>query len=329
MPNRMTTKSRNGAGSSITRKRHGLEPQGKRIEKARFGARGLEMFLAEGPHPNSRSQRPKADAPTVPVPGRLSSPHPAVAALRGDEDRLVIPPVLRCRALLLLQALAAEAVRRGHEVKEGRSYYSRREGGVDVVVDGFAYPVTVGQEFPQSTSPERSARLVVELDHGRSGRPDRWRDRKSRVLEDTLGVILGEIEARVLVDAQGREREERTRVEREVRWRAAMEEAKERAVQDQLAEVLREQASRWREAAVLGEYCDALERRLAELGDALDGPALESAGRWLKWTREYAQAMDPLHRPPGMPTPRDPTPEELKAYLKGWSPYEPERRDGR
>jgi hypothetical protein len=33
-------------------------------------------------------------------------------------------------------------------------------------------------------------------------------------------------------------------------------------VRDQLAEVLREEAGRWREAAVLGEYRDALERRL-------------------------------------------------------------------
>ncbi|MFJ2257317.1 hypothetical protein ACIOKD_03055 [Streptomyces sp. NPDC087844] len=49
-------------------KRHGLEPQGKRIEKAGLGGRGLEMRLVEGPHPNSRSQRPKDDALVVPVP---------------------------------------------------------------------------------------------------------------------------------------------------------------------------------------------------------------------------------------------------------------------
>ncbi|WP_286160333.1 hypothetical protein [Streptomyces yunnanensis] len=134
-------------------KRHGLEPQGRRIEKARFGTRGLEMFLAEGSHPNSRSQWPKADASLVSVPTRLSSLHPAVAALRDDVGQLVIPPALRCRSLLLLQALAAEAVRRGHEVRQGRSYYSRREGGVDVVVHDFACTITVRQEFPQSTNP--------------------------------------------------------------------------------------------------------------------------------------------------------------------------------
>jgi hypothetical protein len=144
-------------------KRHGLEPQGKRIEKAHFGAGGLGIFLTEGPHPNSRRQRPKDDTSVVPVPTRLGSLHPAVAALRDDEGRLLIPPVLRRRSLLIPEALAAEAMRRGQEVREGRSYYSRRDGGVDVVVGGFTCTVTVRQEYPQSTNPERSARLVVEL----------------------------------------------------------------------------------------------------------------------------------------------------------------------
>lgn len=301
-------------------KRHNLEPQGTRIEKARFGVGGLEIFLAEGPHPNSRTQRPKPNASVPPVPTRLSSLHPAVAALRDDDGQLVMPPVLRRRSLLMLQALAAEAVRRGYEVRQARSYYSRREGGVDVVVDGLVHTVTVRQEFPQSANPERSARLVVELDHGRSDRPGRWRDRKGRALEDALGVILGEIEARVLEDARRREDEEKARAEREVRWRAAREEVTKLAVRDQLAEVLREEARRWQEAAVLGAYCDALEHRLTEPGSAVDDSALESARHWLEWAREFVKAIDPLNRLPGMPTPREPTAQELKAYLKGWSP---------
>lgn len=36
--------------------RHGLEPVGKRIEKVPYGGPGLELFLADGPHPNARSQ---------------------------------------------------------------------------------------------------------------------------------------------------------------------------------------------------------------------------------------------------------------------------------
>ncbi|MEU5341852.1 hypothetical protein AB0H18_13615 [Streptomyces sp. NPDC020766] len=309
-------------------KRHGLEPQGKRIEKVRFGARGLELFLAESPHPNSRSQKPQGDVSVVPVPMRLSSLHPAVALLREDKERLVMPPVLRRRSLLILQALAAEAVRRGYEVREGRSYYSRREGGVDVVVDGFAYTVTVHQEFPQSTNPERAARLVVELDHGRTSRQGRWRDGKRRTLEDLLGVMLGEIEARAQEDAKRRVSEEQVKAQRDIRWQAAIEEAKERAVQDQLAELLREEVRRWREAAALGEYCDALELRLAELGTSSEEADPAAPRRWLEWARSYAQAIDPLKQPRGMSTPYDPTPEELRPYLRGWSPDGPERRAG-
>ncbi|MFB6555686.1 hypothetical protein [Streptomyces sp. NPDC056405] len=97
-------------------KRHGMEPEGRRIEKAPYGGLGLEFFLAEGPHPNARSQRPAASDP-VPVPARLVRPHPAVAALRDDDQHLVMPSALRRRSLLLFQGLAAEAKRRAYEVQ--------------------------------------------------------------------------------------------------------------------------------------------------------------------------------------------------------------------
>ncbi|MFF2331548.1 MULTISPECIES: hypothetical protein [unclassified Streptomyces] len=228
-----------------------------------------------------------------------------------------MPPALRHRALLLLQALATEAVRRGYGVQEGRTYYSPREGGVSVVVDGFACSVTVKQEFPQSTNPDRAARLVVELDHGLTSRPGRWRDRKSGTLEDSLGVILGEIEVRAVHDAQRRAGEERAKAERQIRWQAAMEEARKQAVQDQLAEVLREEAGRWREAAVPSQYCDAMERRLGELGGGADESALGSARRRLAWARDYVRTTDPLIRLPRMAETREPMPEELKPHLNG------------
>ncbi|WP_327357662.1 hypothetical protein [Streptomyces sp. NBC_01304] len=309
-------------------KRHGLEPPGRRIEKARLGARGWVFYLADGAHPNSRSQQPSDTSSMVPVPTRLSSIHPAVAAIRGNKDQLVMPSALRRRTLLMLQGLAAEAVRRGYVVKRVSSYYSWREGGVEVVVDGFTCTVTVRQEFPQSTNPERSERLVIELDHGRSVRPGRWRDRKARVLEDALGVILGEVEARALEEAQRLEHDKEARAAREARWQAAMEEAKKRAVRDQLGVLLRDQAGRWQEAAVLGAYCDALERCLAQLCGTADESALESAGRWLEWAREFTQSIDPLNRLPEIPTPREPTPDELKPHLRGWSPYGSEHRRG-
>lgn len=41
-------------------KRHGMEPEGRRIEKVPYGGLGLEFFFADGPHPNARSKRPTA-----------------------------------------------------------------------------------------------------------------------------------------------------------------------------------------------------------------------------------------------------------------------------
>ncbi|WP_249125991.1 hypothetical protein [Streptomyces sp. A2-16] len=205
-------------------KRHGLEPQGKRIEKTSYSRSGFEMFLATGPHVNSRGQAP-SDAPQVQVPVQLRSPHPVVIALR-DEERLTMPSTLRRRTLLLLQGLVGEAVRRGYEVR-GSPARSWRAGEVNVVVGDFACTVTIQQEFPQSDNPERSGRLVIELPYNRSGRQRRWGDRKRWVVEDALGAVLREIEARAVEEAQRRVDEAQAEADREVRWKEAMTNARE------------------------------------------------------------------------------------------------------
>lgn len=325
-------------------KRHDLVPEGKRIEKLRMWNDDLQISLVEGPHPNSRRERADEASP-VHVPTQLRSPHPVVAALRDDEGRLAMPAPLRRRSLLLLQGLAAEAVRRGHKVQEhdvptrhrsnaytynGRHYpsrYSRRDGELDLVVDGFTYTVTIQQESPQSTDPERSKSLVIELGYSRSSRQSRWGDRKRWVLEDILEAVLREIETRAVEDAQRKADEKRAKADREVRWRAAMGKAKELAAQEQFAEVLRAQGRQWQEAVALNAYCHALERRLEEpTGE--DEAEVASTRQWLVWARRYVQSLDPLTRLPAMPTAREPKPEELEPYLRGWSPHGPEGHRG-
>ncbi len=192
---------------------------------------------------------------------------------------------------------------------------------------GFTCTVTIQQESPQSTAPERSKSLVIELGYSRSSRQSRWADRKRWVLEDILGAVLREIETRAVEDAQRKADEERAKAEREVRWRAAMEKAKQLAAQEQHAEVLRAQARQWQGAADLSAYCDALERRLRETAGE-DEAAVTSARGWLAWARRYVQSLDPLTRLPAMPTTRDPKPEELAPYLNGWSPHGPEAHRG-
>lgn len=233
--------------------RHSLVPEGKRVESPRMWNRDLQISLVEGPHPNSLRQRPD-EAPHVHVASQLRSQHPVMAALRDDEGRLVMPTLLRRRSLLLLQGIAAEAVRRGHKVKEhgvpsrrrsrvytsydGRhlpSSYSLREGELDLVVNGFTYTITIQQKPPQSTDPEGSKSLVIELGYSRSNHK-RW------VLEDILEAVLRVIATRAAEDAQRKADEERTKAEREVHWQAAMEKAMELAAQEQYAAILRAQA---------------------------------------------------------------------------------------
>ncbi|MEU5837757.1 hypothetical protein ABZ820_29360 [Streptomyces diacarni] len=323
-------------------KRHGLVPEGKHIEKQReFNlGRDLQISLLNGPHPNTNRQSPD-EVRRVPVPSQLRSPHPAVAALRDDRDRLVMSAVMRRRALLLFQGLAAEAVRRGHKVKEhpvadryrshavtynGRyfpSRYSRREGEINLSVGDFSYTVTIKQEFPQSEDAERATKLVIDLGYGRSDRRRQWGDRKRWTLEDVLGAVLQEVETRAIEDAQRKADEERAKAERKILWQEAMDRAKEQAVEGQLASVLTEQARKWREAEALRDYCEALERRLTEAGEDDEEEAV-AARDWLTWAHSYIQRLDPLSRLPAKPTPRESEAEDLKPYLKGWSPYGPE-----
>ncbi|MFJ7266454.1 hypothetical protein ACIQV3_07240 [Streptomyces sp. NPDC099050] len=299
-----------------------------------------EWPVARVRHARAAADRP-AKAPTIPVPAQLRTLHPVVAALKEDPFRLAVPAAVRSRALRLLQALCAEAAKRGHAVREhpvaehyrsrpysSRGAYipsrnSRRQGEVDLGVGDFTYTVTIKQESPQSVDPERAHSLTIELPRSRSGRQGRWADRKRWRLEDVLGVILREVEVRAGEGAQRRIDEERAQGDRKIRWQAAVNSAREQAIQAQLATVLRGQAKDWHEARALSQYCDALERQLALSGGST-GPEAASARQWLEWARAYVRSLDPLRALPGMPVTRDPEPEELKPYLSGWNPRGPE-----
>ncbi|MFD7432241.1 hypothetical protein ACFV6Z_35060 [Streptomyces sp. NPDC059818] len=324
-------------------KRHNLVPLGKRIEKLRLWNRDLQISLKDGPHNDAKAGRPES-APVIPVPAQLCTLHPVVAVLKEDQRRLDVPAAVRSRALRLLQALCAEAVKRGHTVREhpvaehyrsrpysSRGTYipsrnSRREGELDLGVGDFTYTVTIKQELPQSADPERAQSLMIELPRSRSGRQGKWADRKRWRLEDVLGVILREVEIRAEEDAQRQIDAERAKEDRKIRWRAAMDSAREQAIQAQLATALREQAKDWHEAKALSQYCDELEHRLAASA-GLVCPEAASARHWLEWARAYVRSLDPLWELPAMPTTRDPEPEELKLYLNGWNPRGPEVQD--
>lgn len=161
--------------------RPGTSGQAHREGSVRWAEAGA--VSCGGPASPCAESTAEGERDPVPVPSRLGNLHPIVSALKDDERRHVMPSGLRRRSMLLLRGLSAEAVRRGYEVRKAHSFFHPREGGVDIAVLGLAYTVGVRQEFPQSMDPDRSSRLVVELAHGLTDRPGRWRDRKTRALE--------------------------------------------------------------------------------------------------------------------------------------------------
>lgn len=326
-------------------KRHNLVPDGHHIEKIRQWNRDrdLHIRLVKGNHANTKRETP--DLPRVAVPDSLRSPHPVVANLRDDSGRLVMPQNLRRRCLLILQGLAAEATRRGHKITEhpvlkhqhnryygysrdrDRPPYSRREGELNVVVNGFSYPVTIQQVSPQSEDSEKAQRLVIELSPYRSeGRQCRWADGKLRLAEDGLAALIREVETRAVEEQQRQLDEERTKAVRKVRWEQAMQVASQKAIEAHYAKALESQIERWQRAKELREYQQALEHRLATPRST--DRDLSATREWLDWIKQHITRTDPTEKLPAMPPAPELRHEDLTPYLNGWSPYGPEAHPG-
>jgi hypothetical protein len=321
-------------------KRHDFVPEGYRIEKVRQWDcdRDLHIRLIKGSRNNVRHGT--VALPPVAVPEVLRSPHAVVAAMHDDEARLVMPAEVRRRCLLILQGLAAEATRRGHTITEEpvperyqRYYgygsrsdeprYSRRDGELNVVVEGFSCTVTLRQVSPQSDDPTKVERLAIALPAYRAeGRQFQWADGKRRTVEDCLAGLLRDVETRA---AEGRQRqidEARAKAERKVKWEQAMRLAQQQAVEAHYADILDKQVQQWCRAEELRAYREALAQRLAN--PLPDDGDFARARKWLAWIDRHIATADPVESPPAMPDPPELTHDDVKPYLKGWSSHGPE-----
>lgn len=314
-------------------KQHGLEPEGRFIECTGADRGDLTISLATGVHPNAARKRAAALAP-VPVPQRLGRPHPVMAALCDDAGKLVMPKPLRHRALLLLQALATAAIERGWQVRdrsgEFKPHYSgvrqpseQREGCIWVEVDGYSYPVTIDQEFPQTSDPVKSQTLKITLPPSKSGIRSRWADRKTGTLEDRLPEVLEGLANRAVEDRERAAIEARQAEERERAREKAETDAHARALHQFNAEELYRQVEAFKRARAINAYCDVLEQRI-ESADALD-PDREGAIVWLAWARAHAAEIDPFRTLPTMPAAPEFTSERLARFMEGAETSEPQR----
>jgi uncharacterized protein YeaO (DUF488 family) len=322
--------------------RYGKVPEGKQlVTKGHRWSTEYVIRLQDAP------EWLRASLDPISVPSVLRRPHPVVAALQQGKRLSGIDRPLAHRALLLVQALATEAQRRGYVVKESEhktdAYgYERRE-----TKDHFAVTVrrhSVGVQLRQEVDRVRhdptaveqakaasdswfripkydvtpSKRLSIHLSGGYEHRQSKWTDSATKSLEELLPQILQEIELRADAAEAARlaaiaEAEERRR-----QWERAMGDATRDYAEACRAKHLLQQAHDWRRARRVRDYLEAMQSVVDTIEDPDDAIA---AKEWHQWAEEWAASSDPLARRLAMPVISEPKPDDLKPFLQGWSPY--------
>jgi hypothetical protein len=323
---------------------HGKVPSGMRLRTERIDGE-IEIRLVDG--------IPGTEVPLqpLPVPRRVARLHTVARKFRDDTAGHLVSRAQLPRCVRIVHALATEAERRGWDVDSVVGAVGRRtsrgmegEAGHFVIsIREHSYRLTVVEEkvvlrgaFDAETEYRRAvnypaylrprARTRYDADAtgrlqltcagcSREGRPSTWADRRSWTLEDKLPNVLQELEIRAAEDDHAEVERQRRAEERQRQWQAAMDRARHRFIENHRLELLRARIHSWNEAEAIRDYCEAVELRHGV--DAVDGEVAE----WLEFARVQADRAQDL---PRMPADPDITPEALKPYLKGWSPYGPD-----
>ena len=328
--------------------RYGKVPEGKQLvaEGDRW-SREYVIRLQEAPawlH---------APLDPIPVPATLRRPHPVVIALQAGKRLNGIDRSGSHRALLLVQALAVEARRRGYSVKETKvttnSYgYEHRESKDHFSITIGQYSVGVQLRQPmnrarhEATPAEQakaakdrwydipkfdltpSDRLSIELSGRFKHRRSKWTDGRTGTLENWLPQILQEVELRAAAAEHARLAAIAAAAERRRQWECAMERAKGDYAEAYRADSLLRQVDGWLRKRQVRDYLDVMQDTIDNIADPDDAIA---AKEWHRWAEEWVASVDPLGQPLAMPAVPEPKPDDLKPFLKGWNPYGPERSD--
>ena len=284
------------------------------------------------------------------MPDQVRRPHPAVREIVAHKARLDVPADRRQRSLLVLHALAQEAIRRGWTVTPNPSTFQRDRWndrrtrvspGPDLFsIDAGAAPVAIRLRMKQ----KRVEYVPTEEELARSARYG-WRsyrrydylatefmrlevrastssvftldDTASKRIEDRLLRAVEAIERRT---AEARAAAERHRL-REI----------ERAEQERRAEELRQRVARYSGwAATLDRLHNDLVRHgaltdtVARLRDAVEVAPPEHAeglGEYLAWADEHLAETDPLRH---FQLPMGERPDLSYAEWRDWRRRHPE-----
>ncbi|MCL7429798.1 hypothetical protein [Streptomyces sp. YS415] len=304
-----------------------LVPDGHHLQHTGRDKGDLTITLRPGPPPR-RSTPPNE---TVPVPDDLppETVHPAAASAP-------IPTCPDCqpRARRILHALCHAAEAKNFTVSDPETGSA---ASLVITIGGSSFPLSFHEgsyEVPdlsgakyawqrvtaRTTRPSHELELSLEHTYAHRGRRSHWGDRQRWRLEDKLPALLREIAHRAHAEYERLQAQQRREEETRQRWLTAMQQARTALLEDHRLKALRTQVQAWQEATAIRAYCDALEDHPTTTEVA------EATTAWTTWARAYADRIDPVPQNPGLPDPPTITPEDLRPYLRGWSPYEPKRR---
>jgi hypothetical protein len=136
--------------------RYGKIPSGRLLRIERDEARRPVLRFIDQP-----AWKPERST-NIPVPDRLTRPHPTTKALRDNRQLHHMRADVRSRALRLLDALAKEAERRGHRVSTPALEPGRGSGKehLKITVTGHSYAVSI-DELNDRVPHQVKSRVVV------------------------------------------------------------------------------------------------------------------------------------------------------------------------
>ncbi|MFI6827612.1 hypothetical protein ACIBG5_10970 [Kribbella sp. NPDC050241] len=322
--------------------RHGKVPEGKLLEIVRRSWPQRVLRLVDKPAWMTAALEP------IEVSDRLIKPHSAIVALRADKQhRLRFKPDVRQRALRLLDAIARSASARGWELScPARNRDDHHPSDLAVSITGHTYGLRVSENddkvpheptakelrdferwgYPRIPTYDKvpSGRLTISIDGGVPVRQSAFSDTKTMNLDDRLPVLVQELELRAAAAEQRRLEREQQEAERRRRWQQVRDEAVIALREHNRATTLAEQAAQWHQNLLLGDYIAAMQERVA----SLDGDEQAAAREWVEWAKERHQQSNPLNQRLALPADPDPSPEAIKPYMRGLSPYGPDNGFG-
>ncbi len=256
-------------------------------------------FLREDDNP--RLQPP----PKIAVPLTTGAVSDEVRALAAQVRMAVTEPTME-RALRILQAIADECASRiwtlQPDPRDDRRFHistaecsfelSLREELVDRDIPDeatLAASKYAWQRVPLHTRKVGSGRLTLQL--GQYYRTRSWSDRSRWTLDDKLGALFAELDARVTEAAEQRRQREEELLHRQQAWDAAVLAARRAYVIDLNQRRLRDQVTEQGRARDYRDYAESLN---AIIDDCHDPALAESIRTWQQWTSQEADRIDPL-----------------------------------